>query len=498
MLLCIFFCSLILLLIIAFNYKNNIVLAICIHYLGIEFFSFLAFSHMSRILQYPIIFSTDIKFFLAVIKIYVSSYTIVKGIVLSVGIILFADLMILCSVVKLKRITRIIWCAVIVVFMVINLSDVKYIIMLNTYNRTIFGYNAYEFIEYIIKGFSCLLIFISLLAPIYCIIQNYKITHISYKRFCINITMINLLLIDVFEVMILFVLPTKYMAPWNLDEFCFPNVSGDIYNQILMRRPFLITLIIMFAILFVSVALIYTKPIKFFSGTKSINKRMIKNLNKNTLMLFHAYKNSFWGISQLSEQAINNPDIAVSNLKAIKESSTISYEAVCRAMKMISFSKSKENEIVNLSECIIKTANSLHSGNIKIKLDIPYDTIYVKMNKEHLSEVLLNVFQNSIEAINLKGTDNGEISAVLYCEPGSAELKITDNGVGIKRAMLKQLFGLFNSTKHGNYHFGIGLNFSRMAISAYNGHISIKSKYGEYTTTTLLFPIINEGVNNEK
>ena len=39
-------------------------------------------------------------------------------------------------------------------------------------------------------------------------------------------------------------------------------------------------------------------------------------------------------------------------------------------------------QIVNLSECIIKTANSLHSGNIKIKLDIPYDTIYVKMNKE--------------------------------------------------------------------------------------------------------------------
>ena len=105
-----------------------------------------------------------------------------------------------------------------------------------------------------------------------------------------------------------------------------------------------------------------------------------------------------------------------------------------------------------------------------------------------MSEILKNIFQNSIDAINFKDSAGGVIDVTMHCEPGSAEIKITDNGIGIKHAIIKQIFCMFNSTKHSNYHFGLGLNFVYTAMNAYNGHVSIKSKYGEYTTVTLMFP----------
>lgn len=487
MLLCTMLCSLILITLLIFNYRHKTVIAICLLYLGIEVFTFFVFSLLAQILQYPMTFSVDIKLLLSLVEKSFSPYTLVGGMVVSVAVIMLADLMALTSTTHINNGLKILWISVVALFVFINLPEVKYHIMLKIHHISNGNYQLWQYIKASLGNISKSIVAASLLMPICCIIANYRMTHIEYKHLCLNVTMANLVIIDIFEVMLFFILPTKYMAPWNLDEMGFPEETVDIYAEFISQRHLSLILAVMFITLVICLVFVYTKPLKFFSKGKITNNRIIKNLNQNTLMLFHAYKNSFWGISQLSEQAIESPEIAAENLKIIKASSEASYKAVCRAMRMMSFSKDK-SDIIDLVEFVYKEIAAVRTENIKVNVNIPYDTVYIKIGEEHLSEILKNIFQNSVDAINIKDSVKGEINVSMHCEPGSAEIKITDNGIGMKHAILKQIFCMFNSTKHSNYHFGVGLNFAYTAMNAYNGHISIKSKYGEYTTVTLLFP----------
>ena len=487
MLLATMLCSLVLITLVIFNYKHKTVIAICLLYLGIEIFTFFVFSLLAQVLQYPVTLSVDIKLLTTLVEKSFSPYTLVEGMVASVAVIMLADLMALTSTTRISAKFKVLWVSVVALFVLINLPDVKYHIMLKAHHIGEGGSELYVYIKTVLKRASTVIVITSLLMPIFCIIANYLETHISYKHFCLNVTMANLVVIDIFEVMLFFILPTKYMTPWNLNEMGFPEMTVDIYTEFISDKHLTLILTVMFVTLVVCLVFVYTKPLKFFSKRKMINNRIIKNLNQNTLMLFHAYKNSFWGIMQLSRQAMETPEIAAENLKIIRESGEASYKAVCRAMGMMSFAKNK-SDIINLVEFVQKEIASIGKDNIKINVNIPFDTVYIKIDKEHLSEILKNIFQNSIDAINFKDSAGGVIDVTMHCEPGSAEIKITDNGIGIKHAIIKQIFCMFNSTKHSNYHFGLGLNFVYTAMNAYNGHVSIKSKYGEYTTVTLMFP----------
>lgn len=92
-------------------------------------------------------------------------------------------------------------------------------------------------------------------------------------------------------------------------------------------------------------------------------------------------------------------------------------------MGMMSFAKNK-SDIINLVEFVQKEIASIGKDNIKINVNIPYDTVYIKIDKEHLSEILKNIFQNSIDAINFKDSAGGVIDVTMHCEPAVRRLRL--------------------------------------------------------------------------
>ena len=66
---------------------------------------------------------------------------------------------------------------------------------------------------------------------------------------------------------------------------------------------------------------------------------------------------------------------------------------------------------------------------------------------------------------------------------GKAIIKVADNGKGIEKEMIEQIFVPFYTTKEEGS--GIGLSLSRQIMRVHKGRISVQSAVGEGTVFTL-------------
>ncbi len=121
--------------------------------------------------------------------------------------------------------------------------------------------------------------------------------------------------------------------------------------------------------------------------------------------------------------------------------------------------------------------------NVKIiRKVIPRD-LEVVADKKQLSQVLINLIKNSLEA--LKNNKNGEI--VLKGEINKnhrAQISVIDNGPGIPEELQDKIFVPFFTTKE--LGSGIGLSLSRQIMQLHGGSITVKSNQSG-TVFTLVF-----------
>jgi len=479
--------SILLLFIIIRSYKDNVMISICLHYLGLGLFIFFSLLFLCNMYQYPSLFSIDTHFFLTFIKKPLSPYTLAKLILISHIIIMISNYILLYLITKRAYIIKTLYIIITLAFSFLNWPSVKFMLMIKSYTNSSF----YKILNTALRPGSAIIFLTIILIPLALVFINYKRTYIHYKRFCLNLSAISLGLIVILEVVAFFILPTSSFCSFNLDSYSFPSsiyTSGVNSLESLSANMIIIIMVVLNIALLLCLITSFIKPFSFFIHSNNVNVNALKKLNSNIVMMFHTYKNAFWGISELSKQAINNPEFAMDSLAAINQSSTDMFNGICHSIKMLSFTRDNI-DTVNLITCIKKTIEANNISGISFQLNSQYDTVYIKINENHILDILQNITQNSIDAIKLKADGDGKIVYNIYCEPASVEIKITDNGCGIKHSQLKNMFSYFNSTKHGSKHFGIGLVFVKKVINAYNGRLSIKSKYGKYTTVTILFPL---------
>jgi two-component system sensor histidine kinase HydH len=110
---------------------------------------------------------------------------------------------------------------------------------------------------------------------------------------------------------------------------------------------------------------------------------------------------------------------------------------------------------------------------------------------EQLQQVLINLIQNSVKAIQAKPHAPDKVIRISVDREGqgrSAEvvLSVEDNGVGIKRENLDKLFIPFFTTSPSGT--GLGLSISQKIIEAHRGRIEVSTEEGRYTRFSVLLP----------
>lgn len=109
----------------------------------------------------------------------------------------------------------------------------------------------------------------------------------------------------------------------------------------------------------------------------------------------------------------------------------------------------------------------------------------VPVDAERLTQALLNLFLNAIQAMERGGSL--EVSASLDRETGRLGVRIADTGRGMSPEMLSGIFNPYFTTKPSGT--GLGLAIVHRIVEGHNGEIKVESQPGKGTTFTLLLPL---------
>ncbi len=117
--------------------------------------------------------------------------------------------------------------------------------------------------------------------------------------------------------------------------------------------------------------------------------------------------------------------------------------------------------------------------NIILMFDEKYSPILVKADKEQISQVLINLLDNSIKYGKQNGTS--EVSIEKF-KDNKILIRISDNGIGINNSEIHRVFERFyRIDKTGNRAAGgsgLGLSIVKHIIEAHNEKIFVQSSLG--------------------
>lgn len=111
----------------------------------------------------------------------------------------------------------------------------------------------------------------------------------------------------------------------------------------------------------------------------------------------------------------------------------------------------------------------------------------IVMNEDVLKMILLNLLNNSIDSFEGIDRETKTINLELTVEESYLNIKISDNGCGIEKEMIEDIFNPFYSTKEKGT--GLGLYVISTEIFNNDGKISVESNPGEGTEFHIILPI---------
>ncbi|HLA27996.1 MAG TPA: ATP-binding protein [Syntrophales bacterium] len=127
-----------------------------------------------------------------------------------------------------------------------------------------------------------------------------------------------------------------------------------------------------------------------------------------------------------------------------------------------------------------------HEYNDRIVVKKEYGEIpLIECYIDRINQVFMNLLVNAGHAIK----DKGEVKIKTGMEDGMVKIEISDTGSGIPDDIIDKIFDPFFTTKPVGSGTGLGLSISHGIIEQHKGTLSVKSKLGEGTTFTIMFPV---------
>lgn len=226
---------------------------------------------------------------------------------------------------------------------------------------------------------------------------------------------------------------------------------------------------------------------------------------------FNELENTFSRIQQFSSDVAHemktpltairgNLEVSLSDVSTkeeLKSASATAIEEIMKLNKIIDtlllmtkpgyVYKNKEFKEFNVSSCI---ENIIHQIKIladdkEIKLETNIQSDVIISGIENLfSQLCYNLVSNAIKFTE----KNGKISVNLKSSENSLTLEIKDNGIGIKREHLEQIFDRFYQVEKSRYNgTGLGLSLVKWIAELHDGTALVTSVYGEGSLFILSF-----------
>jgi Signal transduction histidine kinase len=143
----------------------------------------------------------------------------------------------------------------------------------------------------------------------------------------------------------------------------------------------------------------------------------------------------------------------------------------------------KKFKVLDVIERAIETLKiPMELKNIDLVIECNED-IKILVDLSWTAEALLNIIKNAMEHSEKKSI----IKIEVIDNPIYTEIKIIDNGEGIRKEDIGHIFERFYKVNNSKESIGIGLNMAKKIIDLEKGDISVNSKIGKGTTFSVKF-----------
>jgi len=143
-------------------------------------------------------------------------------------------------------------------------------------------------------------------------------------------------------------------------------------------------------------------------------------------------------------------------------------------------------ELIDDALVLIDSEEKAH--DVEFAKHIEQGMPHIPVDSNQIKQVLINLLKNSLEAVD-------GIEGRITCEAGmsenkrSAVIRVADNGRGISKENLSQIFTPFFTTKESEKGTGLGLAIAYGIIKMHSGSITAESEEGKGTVFTVSLPV---------
>ena len=215
----------------------------------------------------------------------------------------------------------------------------------------------------------------------------------------------------------------------------------------------------------------------------------------------HEFKTPISTIS-LASQMLNDSGISITPSKLARISNIIQDEStrlgfqVEKVLQMAVFDREKSglhlSEIdinVLIKEVVTNFALKVKSSSGKIIEKLEAKNSFVFVDDVHFTNVIFNLLDNALKYRR----EAPVITIKTWNQNNNLVISIQDNGLGISKENLKNIFEKFYRVPTGNVHdvkgFGLGLTYVKKIVTDHNAQIKVESELNVGTKFEIFLPL---------
>ena len=161
-------------------------------------------------------------------------------------------------------------------------------------------------------------------------------------------------------------------------------------------------------------------------------------------------------------------------------------------LRMFTHPDTESRDQVEVAEVVTSALRFLSNewkDSVRIEQKLAeHQTVWANKNK--LIHVLVNLLQNSLDALKGKSFENEKPTIWIegHLDNGKSILTLRDNGCGISAEHLDKIFDPFFTTKDVGEGMGLGLAICFRIVQECEGRISVRTERGKFCEFALEFP----------
>ncbi len=272
----------------------------------------------------------------------------------------------------------------------------------------------------------------------------------------------------------------------------FPTKRSFIIKSLSLLVPSLVLIVILLIIFIYTIFVIF----------RQTNLSIMKNDFMNNMT--HELKTPISTIS-LASQMLQDPLVGKTPEKLKYISNVISDETkrlqflVDKVLQMTIFER--EKQLLKFVELDAHELIYNSIANFSLKVENKHGKILSELNagnpwimgdEVHFTNVIFNLMENALKY----SKESLVLNIKTWNEKNNLYISIQDNGIGIKKDHLKEIFDKFYRVPTGNIHnvkgFGLGLSYVKKIINDHNGTIRVESELTVGTKFILSIPTLKQ------